>query len=212
MKKPLCSRHSEIQISRDFGDSHTSAFFFVDSCAATRRSRYSKMITNCAACGAQLAHDAPHCGRCETKYCDATCQHDHWRRGHKQICKRIHRGGNAEQYHADKKYKEAVAVAVETCAEDPGATLDDWREAASTLEESARIARRVFGGEHPDVAKIEYDLQGARSYIGANNAPLPPPATRLEARLREAVAADAELGRDRQAPTALPSRAPDRAP
>ena len=43
---------------------------------------------------------------------------DHWRRGHKQICKRIHRGGNAEQYHADKKYKEAVAVAVEACAED----------------------------------------------------------------------------------------------
>ena len=42
----------------------------------------------------------------------------HWRRGHKQICKRIHRGGNAEQYHADKKYKEAVAVAVEACAED----------------------------------------------------------------------------------------------
>ena len=42
-----------------------------------------------------------------------TCQHDHWRRGHKQICKKIHRGGNAEQYNADKKYKEAVAVAVE---------------------------------------------------------------------------------------------------
>ena len=38
---------------------------------------------------------------------------DHWRRGHKQMCKKIHRGGNAEQYHADKKYKEAVAVAVD---------------------------------------------------------------------------------------------------
>ena len=43
---------------------------------------------------------------------------DHWRRGHKQMCKKIHRGGNAEQYHADKKYKEAVAVAVEACAAD----------------------------------------------------------------------------------------------
>jgi hypothetical protein len=53
-----------------------------------------------------------------TRYCDATCQHDHWRRGHKQICKKIHRGGNAEQYHADKKYKEAVAEAVEACADD----------------------------------------------------------------------------------------------
>ena len=56
--------------------------------------------------------------RCHTRYCDATCQHDHWRRGHKQICKKIHRGGNAEQYNADKKYKEAVAVAVEKCADD----------------------------------------------------------------------------------------------
>ena len=32
------------------------------------------------------------------------------------MCKKIHRGGNAEQYHADKKYKEAVAVAVEAYA------------------------------------------------------------------------------------------------
>ena len=52
------------------------------------------------------------------RYCNATCQHDHWRRGHKQICKKIHRGGNAEQYYADKKYKEAVAEAVEKCADD----------------------------------------------------------------------------------------------
>jgi hypothetical protein len=34
------------------------------------------------------------------------------------MCKKIHRGGNAEQYNADKKYKEAVAVAVEACAAD----------------------------------------------------------------------------------------------
>ena len=50
------------------------------------------------------------------RYCNATCQHDHWRRGHKQMCKKIHRGGNAEQYNADKKYKEAVAVAFEASA------------------------------------------------------------------------------------------------
>ena len=76
------------------------------------------ILTNCAACAAPLAHNAPRCVRCWTRYCDSTCQHDHWRRGHKQICKRIHRGGNAEQYNADKKYKEAVAVAVEACADD----------------------------------------------------------------------------------------------
>ena len=76
------------------------------------------ILTTCAACAAPLAHTAPRCVRCHTRYCNQTCQHDHWRRGHKQICKRIHRGGNAEQYYADKKYKEAVAVAVEACAED----------------------------------------------------------------------------------------------
>ena len=75
------------------------------------------LLTNCAACAAPLAHDAPRCVRCKTRYCNSTCQHDHWRRGHKQICKKIHRGGNAEQYHADNKYKEAVAVAVEECAD-----------------------------------------------------------------------------------------------
>ena len=76
------------------------------------------ILTTCPACAAPLAHDAPRCVRCWTRYCNATCQHDHWRRGHKQICKRIHRGGNAEQYNADKKYKEAVAAAVEACAAD----------------------------------------------------------------------------------------------
>ena len=76
------------------------------------------LITNCAACAAPLAHNAPRCVRCFTRYCDSTCQQDHWRRGHKQICKKIHRGGNAEQYYADKKYKEAVAVAVKACADD----------------------------------------------------------------------------------------------
>ena len=52
---------------------------------------------------------------------------DHIRRGHEQICEEIRRGGGAEEYHAEKKYKEAVAVAVAKCAdvdaERHGATL-----------------------------------------------------------------------------------------
>jgi hypothetical protein len=76
------------------------------------------ILTNCAACAAPLAHTAPRCVRCHTRYCKLACQHDHWRRGHKQICKKIRGGGKAEQYHANKKYKEAVAEAVEACADD----------------------------------------------------------------------------------------------
>jgi hypothetical protein len=94
--------------------------FQAESQAAAQRPhtpRQRKMLLiNCAACAAPLANDAPRCVRCRTRYCNATCQHDHWRRGHKQICKKIHRGGNAEHYHANKKYKEALAVAVEACA------------------------------------------------------------------------------------------------
>ena len=211
-----------------------------------------------------MAHNAPRCVRCWTRYCDATCQHDHWRRGHKQICKKIHRGGNAEQYYADKKYKEAVAVAVEACAEDTkgqtcyictqalhwktkeglvrmcacrgtagfahvsclvanncavtlknlerfkeaksllrrqipvarrvlgdshdytltmrkvyaetlykadGASLDDLREAVTTLEDAGRIARRVFGGAHPTTKYIEDILQKARAALNARRNP-----------------------------------------
>ena len=40
------------------------------------------------------------------------------RLGHEQRCEEIHRGGGAEQYHAEIKYKEAVAEAVEASAED----------------------------------------------------------------------------------------------
>jgi len=76
------------------------------------------IITNCAVCAAPLAHEAPRCVRCKTRYCNSTCQHDHWRRGHKEICKKIHRGDNAEQYYADKKNKGAVAVVDKKCAED----------------------------------------------------------------------------------------------
>ena len=41
----------------------------------------------------------------------------------------------------------------------PGATLDDLREAVTTLEETTRIARRVLGGAHPTTVGIEGDLR-----------------------------------------------------
>ena len=37
----------------------------------------------------------------------------------------------------------------------------------NTLEEIERIARRVFGGAHPDVANIEKALQDARAVLRA---------------------------------------------
>ena len=43
----------------------------------------------------------------------------HWKEGgHDKLCKKIKKAGGAEQYNANKKYAEAVAVAAEACAED----------------------------------------------------------------------------------------------
>ena len=44
----------------------------------------------------------------------------------------------------------------------PGATLDDLREAVTTLEDAERIARRVFGGSHPLAVDVERCLRDAQ--------------------------------------------------
>ena len=56
---------------------------------------------------------------------------------------------------------------------DDGATLDDLREAATTLEETERIARRVMGGLHPTTTGIENALRVARAVLRARETPRP---------------------------------------
>ena len=51
---------------------------------------------------------------------------------------------------------------------DPAATLDDLREAVTTLEDTVRIARRVLGGAHPLTSAIELNLQNARAALRAH--------------------------------------------
>ena len=53
--------------------------------------------------------------------------------------------------------------------EDPGATLDDLREAVETIEDTGRIVRRVLGGEHPLAMWIEGDFQKARAALAARD-------------------------------------------
>ena len=54
--------------------------FFWHATVAARASQtpnQGKMIlTNCAACAAPLAHDAPRCVRCKVRYCNRTCQRE----------------------------------------------------------------------------------------------------------------------------------------
>ena len=57
---------------------------------------------------------------------------------------------------------------------DPGATLDDLREAVTTLEETTRIARRVLGGAHPVTEDIEESLRESRAAFAARETPPSP--------------------------------------
>ena len=72
----------------------------------------------------------------------------------------------------------------EALRRDTGATLDELREAVTTLEDTERTARRVLGGAHPDVVGIEDSLRKARAMLcageGLNSireamAAMPPP-------------------------------------
>ena len=54
---------------------------------------------------------------------------------------------------------------------DPGATLDDVREAVATLVETARISRQVLGGAHPITMGIEEALRNARAALRARETP-----------------------------------------
>jgi tetratricopeptide (TPR) repeat protein len=78
------------------------------------------ILTQCAVCATELGlTSGKKCGRCSTRYCGPACQVQHWKEGgHDNLCKKIKKAGGAEQYNANKKYTEAVAVAAEACAED----------------------------------------------------------------------------------------------
>ena len=56
---------------------------------------------------------------------------------------------------------------------DAGATLDDLREAVTTLEDAGRIVRRVFGSANPLTKSVEHDLRNARAALDARETPPP---------------------------------------
>ena len=64
-------------------------------------------------------------------------------------------------------------VYAESLYNDASATLDDLREAVTTLDDVDRIARRVFGGAHPSTRSIEHNLRDARAALRARETPLP---------------------------------------
>ena len=75
-----------------------------------------------------------------------------------------------ESYELVLKMRRCYARAL---YEDPAATLDDLREAVTTLEDTERIARRVFGSAYPLTEGTERALQNARVVLRARETPLP---------------------------------------
>ena len=63
----------------------------------------------------------------------------------------------------DMRWNYAAAL-----CKDPAATLDDLREAVTTLEDAERTTRRVFGGTHPVAVAIKANLQSARAVLRAD--------------------------------------------
>ena len=61
----------------------------------------------------------------------------------------------------------------QTLYEDPEATLDDLREAVTTLEELEPIVRRVLGGAHPLTMILEGDVRLMRLTLRARETPSP---------------------------------------
>ena len=76
--------------------------------------------------------------------------------------------GDNDQHTLTMRWNYAEALYM-----DAGATLDDLREAVETLEDTARIARRVLGCAHPYTVDLERALQHARAALRARETPPP---------------------------------------
>ena len=54
---------------------------------------------------------------------------------------------------------------------DPAATLDDLREAVTSLEETERTARRVLGSAHPHAVRTKRALEESQAKLRARETP-----------------------------------------
>ena len=54
--------------------------------------------------------------------------------------------------------------------DDEDATLDDLREAVTTLEDAEITARRMLGGAHPTTTRLQGALQESRAALRAHEA------------------------------------------
>ena len=82
------------------------------------------------------------------------------------VARRVLGEGHRLTFKMSWKYGDALY-------KDAGATLDDLREAVTSLEDVERTARRVLGGAHPLTSVIEVELRLARAALTARETPGP---------------------------------------
>ena len=76
------------------------------------------------------------------------------------VARRVLRESNTITLRMRKVYAHALY-------KDADATLDDLREAVTTLKDTERSARRVLGGSHPLTMAFELDLKDTRAALRA---------------------------------------------
>ena len=73
----------------------------------------------------------------------------------------LRHGERREVRHVPRRPRQPVAAARDESS--PGRTLDDLREAVTTLEDAVRTARRLLGSAHPLIVNFERSLREARA-------------------------------------------------
>ena len=125
------------------------------------------ILTNCAACAAPLAHDAPRCVRCWTRSLGNLNRFNEAKSSLRKTMPVVRRI-LGESHQQTLKMRKIYAKALYN---DDGSTLDDLREAVTTFEDLERTTRRMLGSEHPFVGGIEVNLRNARAALRAREAP-----------------------------------------
>ena len=104
------------------------------------------ILTNCAACAAPLAHTAPRCVRCQTRYCNKTCQ-----------ARSFGRAPLKTLTNPDSE----DALRLRTCLAHTESHFDAAKGVA-LLERVLQDARRALGDEHEYMAECQGALNDAR--------------------------------------------------
>ena len=126
------------------------------------------ILTNCAACAAPLAHTAPRCVRCQTRYCIAlNLAQSLGATKRYQECKSFLReqlpGMRRTLGEKHELYEKMRCNYASLLFNDTGSSRDELVEAVAIFEELTLTARRVYGPSHPQTKLFEHHFELSKS-------------------------------------------------